>query len=450
MQNVFLLAASYVFYGYWDWRFTFLIFTSTIVDFFVGRYLNASQNQLHRKALLLVSIFVNLGILAFFKYYNFFMASAASALSSFGFQPHLSILNIILPIGISFYTFKTLTYTIDIYRRKIEPTNDFIAYALFTSFFPQILAGPIDRAATLIPQIIAPRHITRAQIMTGLSLILLGFFKKVAIADSLAPFVNETFSSPGTMSGGQLWSGMYAYTLQIYGDFSGYTDIARGISLILGFKTMENFNSPYLSRSITEFWQRWHISLSSWFRDYLYIPLGGNRKGSWQTYRNLFIIMLLCGLWHGAAWTFVIWGIVHGFFLIFNRIMLHGKKPSLAWPSSAGGWLLCIGKIVLTFHLVALAWVLFRADSIGNAVLYYTGLFNFHYFGEMSYKILFAGTLIFALDIAQIWTGHQRWLVETRRGRIVRFALVQLMLLSVIAATIAHLNTVTPFIYFQF
>lgn len=449
-QNIFLLVASYVFYGYWDWRFSFLLLTSTIVDFWVGQAIQSSNSQRRRKVLLLCSISINLGILGFFKYFNFFVDSAASLLSAIGLHPHMPLLQVILPIGISFYTFKTLTYTIDIYRRKITPTKDFVAYALYTSFFPQILAGPIERAANLLPQISSPRRIARAQVFAGLNLILLGFFKKVAIADTLAPIVGKIFDAPGTMSSGQLWTGVYAYTLQIYGDFSGYTDIARGIALILGFKSMENFNAPYLSRSITEFWQRWHISLSTWFRDYLYIPLGGNQQGTGRTYANLFITMLLCGLWHGAAWPFVIWGIIHGLYLIIHRIILAGRKPDLSWPQNLSGWVPCFLKIFVTFHLVALAWVLFRSVSIESAWVYYQGLFSFQSVKGFSTMVLFAGILIISLDITQTWIGTQTWIADIKKFKIIRFGVALIMLISIMAATIAHLDTVTPFIYFQF
>ncbi|MGB5157630.1 MAG: MBOAT family O-acyltransferase [Desulfobacterales bacterium] len=449
-QNIFLLIASYVFYGYWDWRFTFLLLISTVVDFWVGRQLKVTEKQRNRKFLLLISIAVNLGILGFFKYFNFFVESASSLLTSVGFQANMPVLQIILPIGISFYTFKTLTYTIDIYRRQITPTKDFIAYALFTSFFPQILAGPIERAANLLPQIATPRQITRAQILTGFNLILLGFFKKVAIADTLAPIVAKIFLDPFAMTCGQLWSGVYAYTFQIYGDFSGYTDIARGLACVLGFKSMENFNTPYLSKSVTEFWRKWHISLSTWFLDYLYIPLGGNRLGKLRTYTNLFITMLLCGLWHGAAWPFVIWGIIHGLYLIGHRIILKGKKAETSWPHSFSGWLICIVKIFITFHLVALAWVLFRSSTLDGALVYYTGLFSLQSLSGFSVPVLFAGILIITLDIAQTWIGNQTWIADMQKHAILRYTAAQFMLISVLAATIAHLETVTPFIYFQF
>lgn len=449
-QNVFLLAASYLFYGYWDWRFSFLLLTSTIVDFIVGRMLKRPGSRQFRKMLLFFSIGVNLCILGFFKYFHFFVDSAVSLLAAVGFEPHAPLLRVILPIGISFYTFKTMSYTIDVYRGKIIPTESFVDYALFTSFFPQILAGPIERASALLPQIAAPRQITREKVLAGLSLILLGYFKKVAIADTLAPMVGKIFDAPEAMSGGQLWSGVYAYTFQIYGDFSGYTDIARGIALILGFETMVNFNAPYLSRNITEFWRRWHISLSAWFRDYLYIPLGGNRHGAARTYVNLFVTMLLCGLWHGAAWTFVLWGAIHGIGLMGHRIRFGGDKPDFPWPQTVFGWAINILNLLFTFHFVALAWVLFRASSLKSALAYFEGLARFHQLGDFSASVLLAGGLLIVLDAAQSWCKSPTWLAERRHHRALRYAVAQLLLVGVLAASIAHVGTITPFIYFQF
>ena len=449
-QNVFLLVASYVFYGYWDWRFNFLLFISTIVNFWVGQRIHASNDQKQRKFLLFISVAVNLGILGFFKYFNFFIDSAASLLAAIGLEPHLPVLRVILPVGISFYTFQTMSYTIDIYRDKLEPTENFIDFALFVSFFPQLVAGPIERAKNLLPQISKPRHMTRENVLSGLNLVLLGFFKKVAIADTLAPIVENIFADPTAMSSGQLWTGVYAFTFQIYGDFSGYTDIARGIALLLGFKLMKNFNAPYLSRNITEFWRRWHISLSSWLKDYLYIPLGGNRRGRVRTYINLMITMFLGGLWHGAAWNFVVWGLLHGIYLAVHRMILKGKKPDLSWPRTFPGWAADIVKIFLTFHLVALTWVLFRSPDFPSALVYLKGLFRFHQFTDLSAAVLFAGSLMIVLDVAQIWSRSHTWLTDRHEVRILRYSVAQLLLVSVLTASIAHIQTIIPFIYFQF
>jgi D-alanyl-lipoteichoic acid acyltransferase DltB (MBOAT superfamily) len=449
-QNVFLLVASYIFYGYWDWRFTFLLLISTVVDFWVGQRLYTTGNQKHRKLLLLVSIGVNLGILGFFKYFNFFADSFASVLTAIGFEANMPVLRVILPVGISFYTFKTMTYTIDVYRGKLAPMENFFDYALFLSFFPQLLAGPIERASNLIPQISTPRQITRDKILTGLNLVLLGYFKKVAIADTLAPIVAKIFDAPEGMSSGQLWTGVYAYTFQIYGDFSGYTDIARGISRILGFESMENFNAPYLSRNITEFWRRWHISLSTWFRDYLYIPLGGSRVGRVRTYVNLIITMLLCGLWHGAAWTFVLWGLLHGLYLMGHRMFLRGNKSIFLRPRMVSGWVADFVKIFLTFNLVALAWVLFRSSSLESTLVYFERLFGFQQFAGFNASVLFAGSLMISLDVAQIWFRSQTWLTDRHELRALRYTVAQLLLISVLCGAIAHVGTITPFIYFQF
>ena len=327
-QNLFLLAASYYFYGTWDWRFTSLLMISTVVDYFVGQRIHMATEIRRRKLLLTISVMVNLGILGFFKYFNFFVDSLGVLLDGAGFDPHLPVLRIILPVGISFYTFQTMSYTIDIYRKRMEPTRNFIDFALFVSFFPQLVAGPIERARVLLPQIAAPRQVTRPMITSGLNLMLMGYLKKVAIADTLAPLVDQIFSQPAGLDTGTLLTGVYAFAFQVYGDFSGYSDIARGVSRLLGFELLENFNAPYLSRSITEFWRRWHISLSTWLRDYLYIGLGGNRKGEFRTYINLFLTMLLAGLWHGAAWTFVVFGALHGVYLTVEKIWLKDKVLS--------------------------------------------------------------------------------------------------------------------------
>lgn len=448
-QNLFLLVASYVFYGYWDWRFIILLFTITILNFFIAQHLHTSDNY-RKKIFLIIGTTANLCILWFFKYFNFFIDSAASVLASIGLQPHMPVLQVILPVGISFYTFQTMTYTIDIYRGKLQPTKNFIAFALFVSFFPQLLSGPIERATNLLPQISNPRSMSQEKVLTGLNLVLLGYFKKVAIADTLAPIADSIFAAPEAMSSGQLWSGVYAFTFQIYGDFSGYTDIARGIALILGFEIMENFNAPYLSRSITEFWRRWHISLSTWLRDYLYISLGGNRLGRARTYVNLMITMYLCGLWHGAAWQFIVWGLLHGIYLAAHRIILRGKKLDLSWPQTFPGWLGNMVKIFFTFHIVALTWVFFKSPNIANALSYMEGLFRFQHMTGLSAAVLFAASLMIALDAVQSWTRSHVWLTDRNGFKVIRYTVTQLLFVSILAAAIAHVGTITPFIYFQF
>jgi len=447
-QNIFLLVASYYFYGSWDWRFTSLLAISTVVDYFVGLRLQRTADPGSRKHLMALSVLVNLGILGFFKYFNFFVDSGARLLAGFGFDPNLPALRIVLPVGISFYTFQTMSYTLDIYRRRFEPTRDFIDFALFVSFFPQLVAGPIERARVLLPQIAKPRRYDPVQVREGISLILLGFFMKIAIADVMAPIVNRTFSAPEGLSAGALLSGLYAFSFQIYGDFSGYSNIARGVAKLLGFELMINFEAPYLSRSITEFWRRWHISLSSWLRDYLYISLGGNRFGPLVTYRNLFLTMFLGGLWHGAAWTMAAWGTLHGLFLAFHKLMLGDRKPDFSWPRTGGGWLVAVGKMVVTFHLVGLTWILFRAESFSSALVYLRGILAGGGWTDFRSDVMVAAMIVVFFDVVQTATGSHTWMLD--RPRPVRFAVAQFMALCAVAAAVFNADTVVPFIYFQF
>ncbi len=298
LQNALIVVSSYVFYGWWDWRFLSLIFFSTIVDYTIGIQLKKEERQKRRKYLLWTSILINLGFLGFFKYYNFFLDNFISAFSFFGSEISASSLNIILPVGISFYTFQTLSYTIDVYRRKLEPTKDFIAFSAFVSFFPQLVAGPIERATHLLPQFYTKRTFDYTLAVNGMRQILWGLFKKIVIADNCAEYANMIFNNSADYSGSTLVLGALFFTFQIYCDFSGYSDIAIGTSRLFGFDLMRNFNFPYFSRDIAEFWRRWHISLSTWFRDYVYIPLGGSRGGLWMKIRNTFIIFIVSGFWH--------------------------------------------------------------------------------------------------------------------------------------------------------
>jgi D-alanyl-lipoteichoic acid acyltransferase DltB (MBOAT superfamily) len=362
-QNQFLLVASYFFYGYWDWRFTFLLAFSTLVDFNVAKFVENSKDARTRKKWLWVSCIVNLGLLGTFKYFNFFVDSAASLLESVGLEANLPALSVILPVGISFYTFQTLAYTVDVYRGEQKATKDFIGYAVYVCYFPQLVAGPIERAKRLLPQIQSPRSTSPAKWNSGVQLILWGFLKKIAIADTLAPLVERAFEDPTAQHGAFLWVGMYAFALQIYGDFSGYSDIARGTSRLLGIELIENFRAPYLSSNIVHFWRRWHISLSNWLRDYLYIPLGGNRLGPFKQYRNLMITMLLGGLWHGAGWTFILWGGLHGMYLAVYRFFKERVLGQTVKDFQKGSWTMRFLGIIFTFHLVCLAWIPFRAPS---------------------------------------------------------------------------------------
>ncbi len=305
-QNLLIVLASYVFYAWWDWRFLILIVFSTIVDYSVGRKLKNAENQIKRKILLWTSISINLGFLCYFKYYNFFLDNFISAFTLLGVRLESSSLNIILPVGISFYTFQTLSYTIDVDKRKLDPTKDFVAFSAFVCFFPQLVAGPIERATNLLPQFFQRRSFNYSNSVDGLRQLLWGLFKKMVIADSCAEYVNIIYGAEDLYPGSSLLLGSALFSVQIYCDFSGYSDIAIGSARLLGFDLMKNFAFPYFSRDIPEFWRRWHISLSTWFRDYVYIPLGGSRVGQFKQFRNIFVIFLLSGLWHGANWTFVI------------------------------------------------------------------------------------------------------------------------------------------------
>jgi D-alanyl-lipoteichoic acid acyltransferase DltB (MBOAT superfamily) len=324
LQNILIVLASYFFYGWWDWRFLFLILFSTVTDYTVGLGLSKEENKTKRRILLWISILVNILFLGFFKYYNFFIDNFVSAFSFFGMKINIRHLNIILPVGISFYTFQTMSYSIDIYKKKLEPTNDFIAFAAFVSFFPQLVAGPIERATQLLPQFYSKRVFEYNKAVDGCKQILWGFFKKIVIADNCAVYANMIFNNYQEYSGSTLVLGALFFTFQIYGDFSGYSDIAIGASRLFGINLMQNFAYPYFSRDIAEFWRRWHISLSTWFRDYVYIPLGGSRHGKLTAIRNTFIIFVLSGFWHGANWTFVIWGFLNAVY--FLPLMLLRKN----------------------------------------------------------------------------------------------------------------------------
>ena len=363
-QNILLLATSWFFYATWDWRFLGLLVLSTVTDFIVGGRLASAASDSRRRIIFGISLVVNLGILGFFKYFNFFAESASRLLGSVGLNASGPTLKILLPVGISFYTFHGISYTFDVYRRKIRPARSLVDFALFIAFFPQLIAGPIGRAQWQLPQFEMERQRpSPEQMRAGIHLLFIGLFRKVVIADSLAPFVDGAFNQASGGSWITLLAGVWAFALQIYGDFSGYSDMARGSARLLGIELPENFNQPYLSRNITDFWRTWHVSLSSWLRDYLYIPLGGNRGTAATTARNIMITMLLGGLWHGAAWTFVVWGALHGMFLIAHRPVrdLTPKEPT--GPFRRKDILPALG----TFHMVCLGWIFFRAESFGQA-----------------------------------------------------------------------------------
>ena len=358
-RKLILLAASYYFYAYWDWRFCGLLLFSTLVDFCVGQGLKRTHRITRRKLLLFVSLVANLGVLGFFKYFNFFIDSLQAFCEPMGF--HLQTLTIILPVGISFYTFQTLSYTIDVYRNRIEVCDDPFDFALYVAFFPQLVAGPIVRASSLLPQFREYRQLTADRFYLGFRQFMFGMVKKVIFADHLALVSDYVFSNYEVLDGLTVWIGVLAYTGQIYCDFSGYSDMAIGTARIMGYDFDENFDHPYTSTSLTMFWRKWHISLSSWLRDYLYIPLGGNRKGTVRTYVNLMVTMILGGLWHGAAWTFVLWGTIHGFALMIE------KRFDIAEKTSSGSALKRLIGWVYTMLVVVFAWVFFRSQTFGDA-----------------------------------------------------------------------------------
>lgn len=369
IQNLFMILASYVFYGWWDWRFLILIVVSSLADYILGLRMHGEESRRGRKVLLTASLVINLGILGFFKYFNFFVDSFADLLVLGGMQPNFTTLRIILPVGISFYTFQTLSYTLDIYRKQIEPTKDPVAFFAFVSFFPQLVAGPIERARDLLPQFLSDRHFDEAKARDGLRQMLWGFFKKIVIADSMAPQVETIYANYSQYDGLAIAIGTFFFAIQIYCDFSGYSDIAIGSARLFGFNLRRNFAFPYFSRDIAEFWRRWHISLSTWFRDYVFIPLGGNRCGKGRQVFNIFVTFTVSGLWHGANWTFVVWGALNG--LYYLPIMLRGKQKSHT-DLPAEGRLLPEPRewaaILSTFLLTLLAWVFFRAESVSHAV----------------------------------------------------------------------------------
>lgn len=376
-QNVLLLISSYFFYSCWDWRFLFLLLFSTLLDYFSGIIIHNSYSNFKRKLWLFLSVGINLGFLAYFKYFNFFIESFAALLTSIGLTPHYSTLHIILPIGISFYTFHGLSYVFDIYNRKINPTTNLIDYSLFVAYFPLLVAGPIERATHLLPQLQKRRKFDYTKTVDGLRQILWGLFKKIVIADTSAQYVNLIFSDPDSYSGSTLLLGALLFAFQIYGDFSGYSDIALGSSRLLGIELLKNFNFPYFSRSMAEFWRRWHISLSSWFKDYLYFPLGGSRGGSMMRIRNTVIIFLVSGFWHGANWTFVVWGALNALFILpsiiskTNRIHLDIVAHDSYFPTFRETI-----QMLLTFFATVFCWIFFRSPTIEFAVDYIVQIFS--------------------------------------------------------------------------
>lgn len=374
IQNILLLISSYYFYACWDYRFLGLIIFSSFVDYFCS--LQMRESKLKKKFWLGLSLTSNLGTLFFFKYYNFFADSFAIMFEQFGYSPGNLTLDIILPVGISFYTFQTLSYTIDVYKGKIEPSSNIVSFFAFVSFFPQLVAGPIERASHLLPQFEKKRNFDYTFASRGMRLILWGLFKKLVIADNCAIYTNEIFATYETQPSLVLISGTFYFALQIYGDFSGYSDIAIGLSRLLGFDLMTNFRTPYFSRDISEFWKNWHISLTTWFRDYLYIPLGGNRISELITLRNIFIVFLVSGLWHGANWTFVFWGLLNAIYFIPSFLNKRKSRPTKIKKNIFLENIIDKLSIVKTFTLVCIAWIFFRAENITVAFNYLVRIFD--------------------------------------------------------------------------
>lgn len=455
-QNLLLIAASYVFYGWWDWRFLILIIFSTVVDFLVGqRIFSNLENQKRAKHWLWVSIFCNVGLLAFFKYFNFFVDSFVDMFTVMGYQFKSTwTLRIILPVGISFYTFQTMSYSFDIYYKKLKPTTNFTSFAAFVAFFPQLVAGPIERASNLLKQINTKRVFKYSQASSGMKLILWGFFKKLVIADSLAPIVDDIFANYGAYPSSTLILGVCLFSFQVYGDFSGYTDIAIGTAKLFGVELMSNFKFPNFSRNVAEYWQRWHVSLSTWFRHYLYIPMGGSRVSKLKSVRNIIVIFLVSGLWHGANWTFVFWGAIHALFYIpvflmgRNRIYANNVIAENSWLPSLKEML----QVILTFLLVTFSRIFFRSPSISDAFAYLNRIIsNFkyeQYVHPMGYRMLDFYILIAIFIVYEYLIRKDERNPFKSKYLLVRLVLYALVILSILLFYDDGVNR--SFIYFQF
>lgn len=451
-QNLFIVLSSYFFYGWWDFRFLFLIFFSSLIDYMIGKSLWKSDDEKKRTKLLALSLLCNLGLLFFFKYYNFFLDNFETAFTFFGNPINVDRLNIILPVGISFYTFQTLSYTIDVYRRKIEPTNNIISFLAFVSFFPQLVAGPIERASNLLPQFATKRKFDYSLAANGLQQILWGLTKKVVIADGSAQFANMVFNNHEMHNGSALLLGSFFFALQIYGDFSGYSDIAIGCARLFGFDLMRNFAYPYFSRDIAEFWRRWHISLSTWFRDYLYIPLGGSRVSQALMIRNTFIIFLVSGFWHGANWTFIVWGLLNALYFLplllknQNRTNLDQVAQNSSLPTVKEFF-----QITITFSLTLLAWIFFRADNLSHAFSFLGGIFSKSLFSIPNLSDLNGAVKILIWIVIFLlfeWYGRKRlFALEALKGpKIVQWIVYCFLIVLIVF----YSGKQQEFIYFQF
>jgi len=457
IQNGFLLLASYVFYGWWDFRFLGLIVLSSLVDYAIGLGLDRAKGLGSRRTLLVISLVTNLGILGFFKYFNFFLGSFAALMQQLGLPSHTSSLAVILPVGVSFYTFQSMSYTIDVYRGKLHPCHDAVGFLAFVAFFPQLVAGPIERATHLLPQFKSKRFFDPIKAEDGLRQILWGLFKKVVVADSCAVCADFAFASHDTLGGPILVFGAICFAFQIYCDFSGYSHIAIGTARLFGFDLMENFSYPYFSRDIGEFWRRWHISLSTWFRDYVYLPLGGNRRSKPRTAMNIIATFTLSGFWHGASWTFVWWGLLNSLFYL--PLIFGTPSPRPRRTVAAGRHLPNLDevkKMGFTFGLICLAWIFFRSDSLTSAFSYIGVIFSDRLFQLDAETLLFlnargaATKSGFLIAVLLCWEWFQR---EKPHGlsvghlpRAARWGLYYLFAFTVFS----HFGEEKPFIYFQF
>jgi len=453
VQNKFLVLSSYFFYGFWNYRFLSLIIFSTLVDYIISHRIDREEKKLIRMSLLFLSLFVNLGILGVFKYYNFFAENFVEAFSLLGYNFDLKRMHIILPVGISFYTFQTLSYTIDVYKKKIEPSKNLIAFAAYVCFFPQLVAGPIERATKLLPQFDKQRTFSYSDSVLGLQQILWGLFKKIVIADNCAVFANQIFNNSESMSGSALVVGAIFFSFQIYCDFSGYSDIAIGTAKLFGIKLMNNFQYPYFSRDIAEFWRRWHISLSTWFRDYLYIPLGGSRGSSFKKVRNVFIIFIVSGFWHGANWTFICWGALNALFFIpllltkRNRKYLEDPAHDTLLPSFSE-----LSSMIMTFAIITFAWIFFRAENMAHAIDYIQGifsksLFTVPFFDDRRNAAIASALIMLMMSTEWMGRKHDFGLEFINKySRKIKY----LIYYTIILLIVSYSGQEQDFIYFQF
>ena len=454
LQNILLIVASYFFYACWDWRFLFLLIFSTLLDYFSGVKIYRSGKKINKKFWLWLSISINLGFLGIFKYYNFFAESFAQALSNVGLNVNFGTIEVILPVGISFYTFHGLSYVLDIYNNKIKPERNFVDYSLFVSFFPLLVAGPIERATHLLPQIIKKREFDYSKAVDGLRQILWGLFKKIVIADNCADYANTIFNNSVDYSGSTHVLGAIFFTIQIYGDFSGYSDIALGTARLFGIELLRNFAFPYFSRDIAEFWRRWHISLSSWFRDYLYIPLGGSRGGIWKKVRNTFVIFIVSGFWHGANWTFIVWGFLNALFImpsiIFNT---HRNNIDIVAKGKLLPSLRDFIAILITFGLTVFAWIFFRANSVEHALSYISEIFSRSLFVKPFFVGMYKSEPIQILIVIFFiieWFGREHQFAIQKLGLNWNKILRYVFYFSIVITIFLFGGKEQQFIYFQF